>query len=205
MRTFAVFAQMLLQSGTPVEMAASKKALQARLATLTFAKIAPAPCENAHLRFTEANLTSLTKAIEQFGGVSANLASVRNSYIERESTSEKAPPNEAVRFKIVSVNRDNQKITTGGDTFGVDVRGPSRVNVAIVDNDDGTYGVSFTPTAEGNYQVLVTLHGESIKQSPFDLCVIDRRVWTFDENEKNPRIALANSLRTSPPADNNRF
>lgn len=41
----------------------------------------------------------------------------------------------------------------------------------IVDNGDGTYGVSFTPLAKGVYKVSITLHGENIKESPFELRV----------------------------------
>ena len=124
MRTSVAFTKILTESGTQVEIAASKKSLRARLTTLSGEKIDLVPCHDATLKYAEANLPSLSKVMKEFGGVSGNLPGARNSYLERE-TSTSSKLNERISFTIVSVNKEGEKITRGGDTFLVHVEGPS--------------------------------------------------------------------------------
>jgi len=124
MRTSVAFTKTLTESGTQVEIAASKKSLRARLTTLSGEKIDLVPCHDDTLKYAEANLPSLTKVIKEFGGVSGNLPDARNSYIERKTTTS-SKLDEEISFTIVSVNKEGEKITRGGDTFHVHVEGPS--------------------------------------------------------------------------------
>jgi len=123
MRTSTAFTKTLTETGTPTEVAASKKSLLARLETLNTEKIDLVPCHDSTLKYAEANLASLSKVIKEFGDVSGNLPDARNSYIERKITSSKL--NERVSFTVVSVNKEGERITRGGDTFLVHVQGPS--------------------------------------------------------------------------------
>ena len=124
MRTSTAFTKTLTETGTPTEIAASKKPLLARLQTLNTQTINLVPCNDSTLKYAEANLASLNKIIKEFGGVSGNLPDARNSYLERETTTS-SKLNEQVSFTIVSVNKEGEKITRGGDTFLVHVEGPS--------------------------------------------------------------------------------
>ena len=124
MRTSVAFTKILTESGTQVEIAASKKSLRARLTTLSGEKIDLVPCHDATLKYAEANLPSLSKVMKEFGGVSGNLPDARNSYLERKTTTS-SRLNERISFTIVSVNKEGEKITRGGDTFLVHVEGPS--------------------------------------------------------------------------------
>jgi len=81
MRTSAAFTKTLTETGTPTEVAASKKSLLARLQTLNTETIELVPCHDSTLKYAEANLTSLNKVIKEFGGVSGNLPDARNSCI----------------------------------------------------------------------------------------------------------------------------
>ena len=129
-RSSTTFTKTLVESGTQVEIAVSQKDLLDRLTTLTSAKIDLVPCHDATLRYSEDHLISLTKAIEQFGGLSGNLADPKNSYLERGSQSSAVKLNEQVKFIITSVNQEGKKIGRGGDTFLVDVQGPSQMKVS---------------------------------------------------------------------------
>ena len=130
MRTSTTFTKTLIESGTQVEIATSQKDLLTRLSTLSLAKIDLIPCHDATLRYSEDHLASLTKAIEEFGGVSGNLADPTNSYLERGTSSPAVKLNEQVKFTITSVNQEGKKIGRGGDTFIVNVQGPSEVKVS---------------------------------------------------------------------------
>lgn len=59
--------------------------------------------------------------------------------------------------------------TEGGDTVVVSlVDLNEHDDVGITDNGDGTYLVQFTPTATGDGEILVTINGEQLGESPFD-------------------------------------
>jgi len=70
-------------------------------------------------------------------------------------------------FTIHSVDADGHPVTTGGDPFEVKITGPETVHPTFKDNNDGTYSVSYTVEAPGDYNVEVTLHDAPIKDSPF--------------------------------------
>jgi filamin len=71
-------------------------------------------------------------------------------------------------FTIYSVDANGELVTTGGDPFVVGIDGPSGpVDFNMVDNNDGTYGVSYAPTQGGNYTINVSLFDQPIKDSPY--------------------------------------
>eukprot|EP01089_Gocevia_fonbrunei_P013343 TRINITY_DN340_c0_g1_i1.p1 TRINITY_DN340_c0_g1~~TRINITY_DN340_c0_g1_i1.p1 ORF type:complete len:790 (-),score=281.46 TRINITY_DN340_c0_g1_i1:42-2333(-) len=75
-------------------------------------------------------------------------------------------------FKIHSVGEDGKPLSAGGETFKAVVSGPDNVgDVAIVDNNDGTYDGSYVVAKPGRYQVDITLDGQPIKDSPYNLLV----------------------------------
>eukprot|EP01113_Clastostelium_recurvatum_P018917 TRINITY_DN222_c0_g1_i3.p1 TRINITY_DN222_c0_g1~~TRINITY_DN222_c0_g1_i3.p1 ORF type:complete len:958 (+),score=357.35 TRINITY_DN222_c0_g1_i3:135-3008(+) len=84
---------------------------------------------------------------------------------------EKVFDNEPARFTIYSVDVDGKPRTDGGDPFDVVIKGPQDVKAEVVDNNDGTYGVTWAPEHTGDYTVEVTLRGEHIKNSPHQVNV----------------------------------
>jgi filamin len=79
--------------------------------------------------------------------------------------------NEPAVFTIHSVDKDGKPRTDGGDPFKVDISGTEKLEPEIVDNDDGTYTVTYHPDKPGPYVVKVTLDDENIKDSPFKVNV----------------------------------
>ena len=61
----------------------------------------------------------------------------------------------------------------------------------VVDNDNGSYSVSFKAATRGNYRVSVSFNGQDIKGSPFDLGV---RCLSAEKSylEVNPSFPTAN-------------
>lgn len=72
-------------------------------------------------------------------------------------------------FKILAKNRYGNPLSTGGADFHCDLKteGTEKEGVEVVDNNDGTYFVSYTPTANAEHQVEVTLDDWHIHKSPF--------------------------------------
>jgi len=66
-------------------------------------------------------------------------------------------------FTIQARNRGGEKLTRGGDPFDVEVLGPDEtpIEVKVVDNRDGTYGVTYHPDEPGKYKVDVILRGSN--------------------------------------------
>jgi len=65
-------------------------------------------------------------------------------------------------FTIQAKNAAGENLTKGGDPFDVEVIGPDDTiveGVRVVDNRDGTYGVTYQPTEPGRYKVDVILRG----------------------------------------------
>jgi len=133
MRSASLFTKTLLAKGNQVEIAMSKKAVLGHLATLNQAKLDLTPCQDSLLRFSEAGLETLTRAINQFGAVSGNQTSHTTSYIDRQGkqSSGAVSLNEEVSLSIISMNKEGERIQRGGDNYVVHVDGPSKVEVSL--------------------------------------------------------------------------
>jgi len=91
-----------------------------------------------------------------------------NSYAEGPGL-EKGQANYPATFKIYSVNSDGEQLKSGGDPFAVAVEGPvpgEAVEPSVIDNGDGTYDVTYTPTKPGDYTVAVFLFDKQIRDLP---------------------------------------
>jgi filamin len=94
-------------------------------------------------------------------------ADANNSYAEGPGL-EQLFDNEPGVFTIHAVDKNGNPRTDGGDDFAVAIRNPDGSETAphVVDNGDGTYGVTYNPETPGDYVVTVALEGQPIKNSP---------------------------------------
>ena len=69
-------------------------------------------------------------------------------------------------FEIHAIDEDGVPCRTGGEDFSVFVSGPDGSNVQlrgeVLDNDDGTYVVTYTPPVEGLYSIAIMLGTDPI-------------------------------------------
>jgi len=72
---------------------------------------------------------------------------------------------------IHAVDADGKALNHGGDPFVVVIEGPESVVPSIVDNGDGTYSVDYKVATPGSYHLEISLHGQPIKDSPFDVTI----------------------------------
>jgi len=71
-------------------------------------------------------------------------------------------------FTIEIRNADDRKVPSGGHAIFVRITGPhTQSGFDAVDNNDGTYYVTYTPAEDGNYVVEVRLDNKPIQSSPF--------------------------------------
>jgi len=74
--------------------------------------------------------------------------------------------NEPAVFTIHAKDPKGNPLTEGGDNFKVDIHGPVHVEPVVVDNNDGTYTVTYDPTEVGDYKVDISIDGHPIKDAP---------------------------------------
>jgi len=95
-------------------------------------------------------------------------ADASKSYAEGPGLGPEIVDNEPAQFTIHAVDRFGQPRKDGGDPFEVKVKGPDGEETPrVIDNGDGTYGVTYNPNKPGPYVVDVTLEGKRIKDAPF--------------------------------------
>jgi filamin len=73
-----------------------------------------------------------------------------------------------LKFTIEARDKLGKPVGQGGDDFQVNIQGPEGpIPAKIVDNKDGTYGVSYKPHGPGPHEIAVTLDDVPIKGSTF--------------------------------------
>lgn len=76
-------------------------------------------------------------------------------------------------FTIGARDAVARAVLVGGDVFAVTINGPgTTVPAAIVDQQNGSYVVTFAPTVEGTYTIAVTLSGVPVGLSPPLTCLV---------------------------------
>jgi len=72
-------------------------------------------------------------------------------------------------FKIIARSERGGRLVSGGDNIGVDFDGPEFIKATIFDFKDGSYEVRYIVYRRGIYDVKVTLNGQQIQGSPFQV------------------------------------
>jgi len=79
--------------------------------------------------------------------------------------------NEPAQFIIHAKDPKGNPLSQGGDLFKVDISGPAHIEPVVVDNNDGTYTVTYNPNEVGDYKVDITLDGNHIKDAPHHITI----------------------------------
>ena len=83
--------------------------------------------------------------------------------------------NNETKLRLVTQNEEGDLYTRGGDKVEAQLIGShGEVPVKILDNDDGTYQLLFTPNSAGEYQLFVKINSSEIMGSPFKVTVSAR-------------------------------
>ena len=141
-----------------------------------FSEISLDLCESPNIS-VEVNTDTLATMITEFGCVSDTSPSNSTAVIPCNRLAVGAE----MKVKVVSRDIRGQELDDG-EVVRIRSRltavGKRCIECQVTDNDDGTYLVSVTPQQSGRHKLSITIHGQDIQGSPFDLSVVTRRDYT---------------------------
>ena len=140
-----------------------------------FSEISLDLCESPNIS-VEVNTDTLATMITEFGCVSDTSASNSTAVIPCNRLAIGAE----MKVKVVSRRIRGQELDHGGEVVRSRLTpvGKRSIECQVTDNNDGIYLVSVTPQQSGQHKLSITIHGQDIQGSPFDLSVVTQRDYT---------------------------
>ena len=126
-------------------------------------------CESPNIS-VEVNTDTLATMITEFGCISDTSPSNSTAVIPRNRLAMGAE----MKVKVVSRDRRGQEVDHGGEMVSCRLTPVGKISkeCQVTDNGDGTYFVPVTPQQLGQHKLSITIHGQDIQGSPFNLSVI---------------------------------
>ena len=140
-----------------------------------FSEISLDLCESPNIS-VEVNTDTLATMITEFGCISDTSPSNSTAVIPCNRLAIGAEMKVKVAFRDIR----GQELDHGGEVVRSRLTpvGKRSIECQVTDNDDGTYLVSVTPQQSGQHKLSISIHGQDIQGSPFDLSVVTRRDYT---------------------------
>ena len=140
-----------------------------------FSEISLDLCESPNIS-VEINTDTLATMITEFGCISDTSPSNSIAVIPRNRLAIGAE----MKVKVVSRDISGQELDHGGEVVRSRLTpvGKRSIECQVTDNNDGTYLVSVTPQQSAPHKLSITIHGQDIQGSPFDLSVVTQRDYT---------------------------
>ena len=140
-----------------------------------FSEISLDLCESPNIS-VEVNTDTLATMITEFGCVSDTSPSNSTAVIPRN----RLAIGDEMKVKVVSRDIRGQELDHGGEVVRsrLTAVGKKSTECQVTDNNDGTYLVSVTPQQSGQHKLSITIHGQDIQGSPFDLSVVTQHDYT---------------------------
>ena len=140
-----------------------------------FSEISLDLCESPNIS-VEVNTDTLATMITEFGCISDTSPSNSTAVIPRNRLAIGAE----MKVKMVSRDIGGQELDHGGEVVRSRLTpvGKRSIECKVTDNNDGTYLVSVTPQQSGQHKLSITIHGQDIQGSPFDLSMVTQRDYT---------------------------
>ena len=159
------------QDYTAVEMLSAKQQFTSRAKTLvdSFQKCPLEPCK---LDIMPVLLDSkpLENMVDSFGDVSGGCMPIRST-IDLVKMSAVVGKERKMHLRAKDV--DGKPVPYGGEPVNVSLVDSNNKTVTgtVVDNGNGVYDISFTPSVAGECELSVAISNEQIQDSPFDIYV----------------------------------
>lgn len=134
------------------------------------------PRENSFMQFLWSNIEvrSIKKLLDNMGKLrlSSTLPALSRVSVQREVT-----VHLCYLAKLTTTDKEGIVCNTGGDPVKATWSTPegNLTEIAVFDNDDGTYDINFTPNQIGKHRLNVTIFGRRVKSSPFDIYVTEHQ------------------------------
>jgi len=137
--------------------------------TCTYTPTTAAAAAKLHVAVNGDNIKDAPFSIE----VLAAPPDAASSYAEGDGLARASPDAEAT-FRVITVDRFGNRCTKGGYKLASALVGEAdqgKVDVAVRDNDDGTYACAYQPKKTGPYRLDVALGGANVRDAPFKVTV----------------------------------
>ena len=132
-------------------------------------------CESPNMS-VDVNTDTLVSMITEFGYIPDTSCSNSTAVIPRNRLAMGAE----MKVKVISRDSRGQEVDRGGEMVSCRLTpvNKNRKECQVADNSDGTYHVSVTPQQLGQHKLSITIYGQDIQCSPFDLSVVPQRDYT---------------------------
>ena len=132
-------------------------------------------CESPNIS-VEVNTDTLATMITEFGCISDTSPSNSTAVLPRTRLGVGAD----MIVKVVSRDSRGQEVDHGGEMVACSLAtiGKTSKECKVTDNSDGTYLVFVTPQQLGQHKLSITIQGQDIQGSPFDLTVVPQHDYT---------------------------
>ena len=173
-------------------------ALGARVSSLVGAELGDTPPSHSNLDFkATTDEAQLHQSDDMLGVVVTCDASAAHTFVEGDKE-RRCDRNESVTFVVQTCDSRGKLLRRGGDRITArcgkcpgDVR--ADLQSRISDNGDGSYGMTFTPRADGNYVFEVFVNGTKMANT---LSITCGKI-TFDPDYCQSGITLSNGQQTA--------
>ena len=168
------------QEYTAVEMLSAKRPMAARLQTLLekFEQCSLEPCKQETMPISLES-SQLEKDIASFGAVTGGCYPARSTVdLDKFTTL----VNKTRSMIVTARDVDGKPFPHGGESVRgtLSLKGSNEAPVVCttIDNNDGTYTLTFAPTSVGEHELSITISNEQIERSSFDIYVRQPRTYT---------------------------
>ncbi|XP_051938978.1 tripartite motif-containing protein 45 [Hippocampus zosterae] len=173
------FADRLLGCGSDAEILSTKGVTLRRLSSLAESSCndqlaALVPDDGSGIHFDPQGLAGEVSGYPVVGVIHFKALDPNKCTIDGEGL-EQANEGQQAHFTLVCRNSSGDQMARGGDHVLVSIVHREKKNCVVestvVDNNDGSYKVSYTPDEAGTYSVWVCVKAQHVKGSPFILDV----------------------------------
>ncbi|CAH3106182.1 hypothetical protein pdam_00005620 [Pocillopora damicornis] len=168
------FTESLLRHGNEAEVMLVKKQMTQRLQDLNSVKLEYLPLEDDLIDY-KFSTDEFRKALEYIGEVKVYHAYPPYCFATGVGIHRAKSGVEAV-FLVTTKDRMNEVFSGRGEPIRVQIDPPEGdpVPTYVIDNEDGTFTISYQPTARGLHQIHITMRNIHINGSPFSVNVTGR-------------------------------
>ena len=133
------------------------------------------PQQDDYIHFVRNGSAGIKKGFEMCGILDTQMPSVTHSFINDETL--EAKQRRVSMLKLILVDKHGSRKLNGGDNVDLRVQtnNGALVKTRIIDNEDGSYELLFTPDVSGEHRIYVLIAGKHIKESPFIVHVRARK------------------------------
>ncbi|XP_053533400.1 tripartite motif-containing protein 2 isoform X1 [Ictalurus punctatus] len=159
-----------LLTGSEGEVLLVEKQLSECLSDLATRELPLRPEENGQLSFT-AETDGLCSSIRRLGSIVTGSAVAGETVASGEGL-RRCVVGQPTSITVTSKDRDGRLCQTGGAPLSAELNGADGTLVGegeVVDHKDGTYDILYTLAHEGQYMLVLRLHGQHIRGSPFSI------------------------------------